>query len=609
MENGFIITELRLDGNAKETAQVSFKEGLNVITGPSNTGKSYIFECIYYMLGSSKIPKKIDESKGYSNIYLEIKDCNNQYYTLESDLKGGGYKCYKNKISLLNNSEFRVLKRKHDPENDDTISAFLLSLVGLHQKRIRVNAKGKTRYLSYRDINRFSMIDEERILTKESVIISHYTKETEEKNTLKLIVTGEDDSDIIATISEKEITQRKGKVELLTELIANTEKAILEFDIKSDINVYLNTIEESLKKLGRIHQESNKAYNEAYSKRNLFIKDLSEKESREKVLNELLLRSSILDQQYVTDIERLQATIETAYLFLENRDEKKCPICNSLAPNDIITDEEINRIIISCKNEIQKVNLLRKELKESQCIIDEERKVLMESIVILKGEIQQLAIEMDSTIGNTLTDVIEKIKSLNKRRDEAKEIISLQQRLTSYIQYQNKIRNSIPNSNSVKFASGLTTASMNELSLNIKNILEKCNYPNLTDVHYSEDKNDFVISGADRELAGKGYRAITYSSFIIGLHELLASKEYSLGIPVLDSPLVTYKKPEVGEEGITIDIAMDFYRYLSTNKTVNQVIILENEEPPVDISDSINHIIFTQSNNGRYGFFPKNNVD
>ncbi len=607
MKNGFIITELRLDGIAKIPAQVSFREGLNIITGPSNTGKSYIFECIYYMLGSSTTPKKITEAKGYSTLFLEIKDFHNEYYTLESDLKGGGYKCYKTKISLINNnSEFSLLKRKHDPTNDDTISAFLLSLNGLYKKKIRVNAKGKTRYLSYRDINRFSMINEERILTKESVIISHYTKETEEKNTLKLIVTEEDDSDIIPIISDKEITQRRGKMELLTELISNTEKSLTQFDIKSDIVTYINTIENNLRTLEKTHKDTSAIYNKAYAERNTSVNDLLEKESREKVLNELLLRSKILDQQYITDIERLYATIEAGYLFIENdSDNKICPVCNSLATKGITTDNDINKIIFSCENEIKKISLLKKELEESQNIIHEEKNILTESISALKSKIQRLTNEIETTIDNILVDIIEKIKVLNNRKDEALKMASLQKQLTSYIQYHDKIKSSISNSGSTKFVNNLTTSTMSGLSLNIKNILEKCNYPKLTDVHYSEEKKDFVISGADRELEGKGYRAITYSSFIIGLHELLFTKEYSLGVPVLDSPLVTYKKPEAGEESIPIDIAMDFYRYLSTT-TVNQVIILENEEPPTDILDKINHIIFTQSNKGRYGFIPNN---
>lgn len=65
---GFYIKELRITGTGMEDAAVVLEKGLNVINGPSNTGKSYIFKCIDYMFGADKL-KEIEESKGYENIF------------------------------------------------------------------------------------------------------------------------------------------------------------------------------------------------------------------------------------------------------------------------------------------------------------------------------------------------------------------------------------------------------------------------------------------------------------------------------------------------------------------------------------------------------------
>ena len=56
------------------------------------------------------------------------------------------------------------------------------------------------------------MVNEERIITEDSPIVSHYTKATEELNTLKFLVTGIDDSSVIEAISNNEVHNRKGKV-------------------------------------------------------------------------------------------------------------------------------------------------------------------------------------------------------------------------------------------------------------------------------------------------------------------------------------------------------------------------------------------------------------
>jgi DNA repair ATPase RecN len=43
MKAGFILKELSLVGESLNKASIVFEKGVNVITGPSNVGKSYIF--------------------------------------------------------------------------------------------------------------------------------------------------------------------------------------------------------------------------------------------------------------------------------------------------------------------------------------------------------------------------------------------------------------------------------------------------------------------------------------------------------------------------------------------------------------------------------------
>jgi hypothetical protein len=143
------------------------------------------------------------------------------------------------------------------------------------------------------------------------------------------------------------------------------------------------------------------------------------------------------------------------------------------------------------------------------------------------------------------------------------------------------------------------------ISEKILQILDKCNYSDLNTVSFSESTYDFVIGAKNRNLSGKGERAITYVTFVLALAEYLIKKEYSFGIPVFDSPLVTYRKPNSNGKGISEDLAMDFYRYCAIISDLQQIIILENEEPTSDILDKLNHIKFTKNKtDGRYGFIP-----
>ncbi|NUU75240.1 AAA family ATPase [Paenibacillus xylanilyticus] len=126
---GFELRKLRIIGNDEKASEVSFKSGLNVIAGPSNTGKTYIFECINFMLGGTELPEPIDEAKEYHTVQLEIISRNNQVYTLERGLTGGKVKKYNSAISEIeSNSKFTELAQKHAKK--ESVSSFLMKLSG-----------------------------------------------------------------------------------------------------------------------------------------------------------------------------------------------------------------------------------------------------------------------------------------------------------------------------------------------------------------------------------------------------------------------------------------------------------------------------------------------
>ena len=67
----FYIAKLRISGDGKETSVVDFTDGLNIVCGPSNTGKSYIVEIIDFLFGSSRVP--FDKTLGYDTFEMVIK--------------------------------------------------------------------------------------------------------------------------------------------------------------------------------------------------------------------------------------------------------------------------------------------------------------------------------------------------------------------------------------------------------------------------------------------------------------------------------------------------------------------------------------------------------
>lgn len=50
----FYISKIEISSNEEIASIVEFRSGLNIITGPSNTGKSLIYKCIDFCLGAKK---------------------------------------------------------------------------------------------------------------------------------------------------------------------------------------------------------------------------------------------------------------------------------------------------------------------------------------------------------------------------------------------------------------------------------------------------------------------------------------------------------------------------------------------------------------------------
>lgn len=600
MNSGFIITELKLEGKNLEPAMIALSGGLNVISGPSNTGKTFIYQCINYMLGSSSKPKLIKESTLYSSITMKIQSYEGKRFTLQSDLKGGDFLVYSGRDVP------RRFARKHDPNDSNNISSFLLTLNNLEGKKIRINASGKTRNVSYRNIVRFSMVDETRIITDKSPIISgQYTTATEEKSTFKLILSGQDDSDIIENLSKDQIKHRRGKIEMLSELISNGTTELNELPDSIEAEERIGKVDTTIQEVKAEHERLKNIFSELDSQR-ASISDQLLNISSQKIYNEeLLIRSEILNQQYATDAKRLNSTIEASYLLLNNPTvQESCPVCfTPLGKKNI--EPELISVIKACELEIGKIGNLLNEVTEAKIILTEENKNLVSEIQNVQSELDKISNEIKNGVSVQMEILFTKLSELNGVKANLIKAIFLKEKVASFKNQMESISSTISKKAGNNRFEDLLTSKVFELSNILNNILVSCNYPEISGVTFSEQKDDFVISGEDRELAGKGYRAIIYASFLIALQELLFNKNYSIGPCILDSPLVTYRKPTAQNEGITIDLAMDFYRYIASNSKLSQVIILENEEPPSDISHLINHITFTQnSDSGRFGFIP-----
>jgi hypothetical protein len=96
------------------------------------------------------------------------------------------------------------------------------------------------------------------------------------------------------------------------------------------------------------------------------------------------------------------------------------------------------------------------------------------------------------------------------------------------------------------------------------------------------------------------------AGYVIGLmQEALAANTGHPGFVVLDTPLNPYKEADADDDGAVATSVKDaFYRNLCSSSARGQVVVFENVAPPADVQASCNHVHFSKSSAGRYGFLP-----
>ena len=596
---GFYIELLILTGKDMEPAMVSFKKGLNVVHGPSDTGKTFIFQCIQFLLGKSDIPKRIPESSSYAHGFLQIKTYAGQIYTFQRGLNGGDFKKYDIPyLEISTEAEPKLL-------NSSEMSDFLLCICHMEKHKARKNIKGETKNITFRMLHNFFMIGEDELQLEMSPIQKNqYTEKTYLENIFKYLITEIDDGNITSNVDDIVISKKKNKLEFLDEIIFSTEEEIKQYTTDPlNIDQQMEKINSSIESSKNDHIYLKELYNKYTNEKQIVEDELRNKKSRFNYLSELLKRANILNHQYDSDMNRLKSTIEacSSLIALES---SKCPLCNNEIENQVI---DVTSIIKASKAEIGKIISLKNELESTVSMFEQELTILKKDIENNLKIIDDIMDTIEKDINGNLKELSDKLVQYIEKRTALSSASTLIQKLTKYNLDKVTINTFIERSKENKCIEflKLDISMIIPMLTIIKKIMMAIKFPDFDYISFSDTSMDLVINGKNRQDFGKGFRAVTYAIFITALMKLIETKNYQLGMIVFDSPFVTYRpgKSDLSQEVITIDLAKNFYNYLAENFLNTQVIIIENTTPPNN--NKIHAIEFTKNRTiGRYGFIP-----
>jgi hypothetical protein len=606
------IAFLLITGPAVEPAVIKFSSGLNIVNGPSNTGKSHILRLIDFALGAKESPEPPPEQLGYDMVHLGVRFSGVDEKTIVRPLQGG-------EIVVLDGLQ-NVRPQENDGEvfsaqhrSHKSISKYLLEKIGAKGAKIRTDAKGKTRELSFRDILKICIVDEASIQKSTSPILTgQFVTKTAELSVFKYVLMGIDDAalDISQRDPNQELKQA-AQLELidrqLRELDKEIEESTTDYDALKSTDSQLDAqLEENF----NVQERSEGPYRALLTRRRVLRTRYEESTSRALEIQTLLMRFELLEAHYASDQKRLTAIQEAGqYYTLESEDI--CPVCGA-NPDDHkpqqACDGDIERISRAAAAELLSLAERSKELTQTI-------NYLTEKLVESEELASQTQIELDavgSEIANempgvrTVRGVVQDLLTKKLSNQRSLDVVRRRDRLSEQ-RVELGVGKEVDSSTLVA-QNQLDGTMLDKLCQRIENELQSWQFPNAARVFFDVGKLDISVGGKSRSINGKGVRALLHGAFSIGLLKFTAEhRRPHPGFLVLDSLFVTYRDPD-GDEEKSIkasplkDRALEALCALGNDL---QVIVVENVSVPDSIErQSFYHHFTGTVGVGRFGLFP-----
>lgn len=587
---------------------VEFSEGVNVICGASDTGKSFLAEAIDFMFGGSTL-KEIPERVPYGSATVNFNFGELERWKVKRALSGGNFELMP---SLAHSKgDPTKLKQQHAHGKTDNISGFLLEKIGLLDKRIlKSKIKGTTQSLSFRNLARLIIVQEGEIQSAQSPFLTgQHIGKTSEMATIKLLLSGVDDSAIVSTLVESPDNARQ--LALIDEISSDLSSEISDMGHeKPDLLAQVESLQTTLDAQRQSMQSVQGELDEKIERRKELYDECLGFKNRQTEITELLARFDLLQTHYGIDKERLTAIQESGSMFA-HVDQAACPLCGATPDAQHIAEDcdgDVDAIVNAASAEIAKIDQLLIELQ--QTVVDLQKETNSNTIALT--EKQKLFQEADSEIRASISPLVVEARAqfslVVEKRAEVQSAIDMFDRLEKLEKRRQALidedQSDTPESQSIE--AGLPDAAAHALSMTVERILRAWHFPGNCRVHFDKEKSDFVIDGKPRGSRGKGLRAITHAAVTLGLMEYC--REQSLphpGFVVMDSPLLAYFEPE-GEDDEALqgtDLKERFYEYLiQQHSRDSQVIIIENQHPPSKFNDDLKLTVFTRNpTEGRFG--------
>jgi hypothetical protein len=587
----FYIKKLIVTGAKKEPSSIDFTDGLNIVCGPSDTGKSYIVECIDYIFGSENIP--IDENMGYDTVKMVI-ETERGAVTAERV-----FNTRKLKVSstdeLIESGDYGTKTGSLNANTD-----LWLRLIGVEGRRQIVHKKTfEKKLLTWRFFLHMFLIREERVIQRTSVLLPRQnTANTGALSSLLFLITGQDFLNVDPREEKKIRVAKKAAVEdyinARLKTFADRKIELGEHRPAESVSLYAEA-ESIIDEISRTESQ----ISDAIKHNRRLLAGIMELNASLAECNTLYSRYQAYKTQMASDIERLVFIAEGK---ARNTAPQKriCPICDSELPHDR-GDETFD--IEASRGEYRKISRTLRDLEESETELVAERDELEHSLAELESEQKSVGALLDGELkprAQGLKRMLAEYRKAMEVQDELAFIGGLEAGMRAELfeaQFDGE-ESGIDFNVKKRFDRKI----LDKLDAYIERILRECKYENLGSARLGPARFDVLVNEKDKSSFGKGYRAFLNTVLSLALMEYLSDcGKHSPGILIVDSPILSLK--ERGAEKATDSMKSALFQYLIDHQESGQVLVVENDIPELEYGGKANVIRFTKDETeGRYGF-------
>ncbi|ABM39955.1 hypothetical protein [Polaromonas naphthalenivorans] len=594
-----VLTRLAATGSNLPTAEIIFAPNRNLIRGPSDTGKSYLRDCLWYMLGGDKLPKTFPESEGYQSLSLTFLSGNCEF-VVHRGLAGGADAVFVREINTVANVAAERL--------DVNTGELLVQLSGAKGKKV-LRSTSEKGDITGDDLRHWFLLSQPTVISEDGTSGTGFSA-TKHISSFNLFLTGDDDAGIELRKTTAEVERIKGQLSSAEDGLKRIQVGLPGNAVRDDVAEALEHVDTALSAMSSHYEARASQLKELRSQITTASENLFQTTSAYGHSASMVERFQLLDKKYLSDLQRLGASSE-GIAFFQALPETPCPLCGTPIEQQVDL-KELNpgrpqRYREAIAAEAEKIRILRCGLLVSlenergrvAALKLSEASYSQELATLQNHEIQQLtAIRLEFS-GDP--------KTLAVRRSELSAQLAIfdeMERLNAEVDRLGKLK--IRPHIRVNRETGAAALAVGKLA---KALLTEWGFTSVETVVLDPAACDLVIDGRARLSYGAGKRAIFLTAMTVAmLHNSLESNYPHLGVVVIDSPLKAYADPTLTDSN---DVALstvtdNFYDWLAKWEGPGQVVILENEEIRAETAKVLKPIEFTGTRgSGRTGFYPE----